>query len=174
MISFLTDYGKKNPENNVIITTRYGDIHITLHKETPLHRANFILLIKKGYYNTTCFHRVVDEFIIQAGESDNLSTSKLRKNIGYYRIPPEFTSKHKHKKGALSAARRWNDNPKKLSDPYEFFIVHNKKGLTHLDQEHTVFGQVTKGFSVIDKIAKEKTDKDEWPLIDIDLTVTLK
>jgi len=173
MVSFLTDYGKKHPETNVTISTRLGDIHIKLFKETPLHRANFLFLINQGYFNTTCFHRVVEDFIIQAGQSDSPNTSALRKKIGSYRIPPEFVSKYKHHKGALSAARRWNDNPKKLSDAYEFFIVHKQKGLHHLDGEHTVFGKVTKGMDVVDKIAKEAIDKGEWPLKDIYLKVSV-
>ena len=170
VIPFLTEYASKNKENNVLIKTRLGDIHIQLFNETPLHRANFILLTKEGYFNTSCFHRVVKDFIIQAGQSDKSSTRELRKKIGTYKIPPEFT-KHKHYKGALSSARRWNENPKKLSDPFEFFIVHQEKGLHHLDNEHTVFGKVIKGLDVVDKIAQESIDKGEWPIKDINLIV---
>ena len=172
VIPFLTEYASKNKENNVLIKTRLGDIHIQLFNETPLHKANFILLTKEGYFNTSCFHRVVKDFIIQAGQSDKSSTRELRKKIGTYRIPPEFT-KHKHYKGALSSARRWNENPKKLSDAYEFFIVHQKKGLHHLDNEHTVFGKVIKGLDVVDKIAQESIDKGEWPIKDINLIVSI-
>jgi len=170
-IEFLTNYGKQHKESRVLIKTRLGDIHIQLFKETPLHRANFLLLINKGYFNTSCFHRVVLDFIIQAGQSDKNSTRVLRKSIGNYKIPPEFNH-HKHHKGALSSARRWNQNPKKLSDAYEFFIVHKEKGLHHLDQEHTVFGKIIKGIEVVDKIANEPTDKGEWPINDINLKVT--
>jgi len=169
---FLTEYASKNKKNNVLITTRLGNIHIKLFNETPLHRANFLLLTKKGYFNTSYFHRVVKGFIIQAGQSDKNSTRELRKKIGTYKIPPEFT-KHKHYKGALSSARRWNENPKKLSDAYEFFIVHQKKGLHHLNNEHTVFGKVIKGMDVVDKIAEEAIDKGEWPIKDIDLIVSI-
>lgn len=172
VVSFLTDYATKNKENNVLIKTRLGDIHIQLFNETPLHRANFLLLAKEGYFNTSCFHRVVKDFIIQAGQSDKNSTRELRQKIGTYKIPPEFT-KHKHYKGALSSARRWNENPKKLSDAYEFFIVHQEKGLHHLDNEHTVFGKVIKGLDVVDKIAQEAIDKGEWPIKDINLIVSI-
>ncbi len=172
VVEFLSNYGKQHKETNAIIHTRLGDIHIQLYNNTPLHRANFIFLVKQGYYNTTCFHRVVEDFIIQAGQSDKSSTRKLRMKIGNYKIPPEFSSQQHHK-GALSAARRWNQNPKKLSDAYEFFIVHKEKGLHHLDQEHTVFGKVTKGLDVVDKIAKEAIDKGEWPIHNIDLKVIL-
>jgi peptidylprolyl isomerase len=172
VVSFLTEYASKNKENNILIKTRLGNIHIHLFNETPLHRANFILLTKEGYFNTSCFHRVVKDFIIQAGQSDKNSTRELRKKIGTYKIPPEFTE-HKHYRGALSSARRWNENPKKLSDAYEFFIVHQKKGLHHLDNEHTVFGKVIKGLDVVDKIAREAIDKGEWPIKDINLIVSI-
>lgn len=171
-VEFLTAYGKKHKEENVIIETDFGDIHIRLFTDTPLHRANFLLLVNKGYFNTTCFHRVVEDFIIQAGQSDKNNTRVLRHKIGNYKIPPEF-KKHKHHKGALSSARRWNDNPKKLSDAYEFFIVHKNSGLHHLDNEHTVFGKVTKGLDVVDKIAKVAIDKGEWPLENINLKVSI-
>jgi peptidylprolyl isomerase len=171
-VSFLTAYGKEHKEKNVVIETRFGEIHIQLFTDTPLHRANFILLANQGYYNTSCFHRVVEDFIIQAGQSDRKNTRVLRNKIGTYKIPPEFRA-HQHHKGALSSARRWNQNPGKLSDAYEFFIVHKEKGLHHLDNEHTVFGEVTNGLNVIDSIAKVATDKGEWPLKNIDLKVSI-
>jgi len=172
VISFLTEYGKKHQQTNVLIETRLGNIHIQLFKNTPLHKANFLFLIQQGYFDTSCFHRVVSDFIIQAGQSDKKSTRELRKKIGNYKIPPEFTN-HKHHKGAISSARRWNQNPKKLSDAYEFFIVHKEKGLHHLNNEHTVFGKVTKGLDVIDKIANEDIDKGEWPIHDVYLKVSI-
>ncbi len=170
IVEYLTKYGNKHREENVVLKTKFGNIHIKLFKETPLHRANFLLLTNQGYFNTTCFHRVVNDFIIQAGQSDKKNTLELRKKIGSYKLPPEF-SKNKHEKGTLSAARRWNDNPNKLSDPYEFFIVQKKTGLHHLDNEHTAFGKVTKGLDIIDKIASQPIDKGEWPITDINIKV---
>lgn len=174
VIHFFTAYGKKHKETKVVIKTRLGDIHIKLYKETPLHSANFLFLINEGYFDTTCFHRVVKDFIIQAGQSDNPRTVNIRKKTGIYRLPPEFVTKHKHHKGALSAARRWNQNPKKLSDAFEFFIVHDSRGLHHLDQEHTTFGKVTKGLDIVDKIANEPIDKGEWPIQDIFIEAIIK
>lgn len=171
---FFTIYGKRHNETRVVLKTRLGDIHIELYQETPLHRANFLFLINEGYFDTTCFHRVVKDFIIQAGQSDNAQTGIIRKKTGTYRLPPEFVTKYKHHKGAISAARRWNQNPNKLSDAFEFFIVHDSRGLHHLDQEHTTFGRVTKGLDVVDKIAKETIDKGEWPLQDVFLEATVK
>ncbi len=172
VVDFLTRYGKLHNETNAVIKTRFGDIHIELYTDTPIHRANFILLINEGYFNTTCFHRVVENFIIQAGQSDKKSTRVLRNKIGNYKIPPEFSG-HKHHKGTLSSARRWNQNPKKLSDAYEFFIVHKEKGLHHLNNEHTAFGEVTKGLDVIDEIAKIAVDKGEWPLENVNISINL-
>lgn len=172
VVNFLTEYGKLHHENNALIKTRLGNIHIKLYTDTPLHRANFIFLVNKGYFNTTCFHRVVEDFIIQAGQSDKNSTRVLRHKIGNYKIPPEFRN-HKHHKGTLSSARRWNQNPKKRSDAYEFFIVHKEKGLHHLNNEHTAFGEVTQGLDVIDKIAKIAIDKGEWPLENVNMTISL-
>jgi peptidylprolyl isomerase len=67
----------------------------------------------------------------------------------------------------VAAARDWDNNPLKLSNSFEFYIVQNKQGAHHLDGEHTVFGQVIDGFSVIDKIAALKTGQDEWPIDDV-------
>jgi len=65
LIPFLTQYGKENPENRVRIITSFGDIEVMLYRDTPLHRANFIMLVKKGYFDNTFFHRVAPGFVIQ-------------------------------------------------------------------------------------------------------------
>ncbi|NQY05744.1 MAG: peptidylprolyl isomerase [Flavobacteriaceae bacterium] len=164
-VEFLTEYGKENPETKVRLKTRLGDIDILLYKDTPLHRANFIYLIKEGYYSNTQFHRVVEDFIIQAGRSDTPEAGEMRKRIGKYTIPAEFNGK-RHHKGAVSAARQWQLNPKKKSDTYEFYIIINKKGAHHLNNEHTVFGRVIKGLDVVDKIGQLETFK-EWPIEEV-------
>ena len=76
VVEFLTQYGKENPETKVRISTTHGDIDIELYQDTPLHRANFIYLVKQNYFYGTFFHRVVPNFIIQAGNSDNRTTTK--------------------------------------------------------------------------------------------------
>lgn len=172
-VDFLTWYGEHNPENKVRIETSYGNIEIELSDKTPLHRANFIYLVKKKYFNTTYFHRVVKNFIIQGGSSDESITKTDRKNIGKYLIPPEFNSTLKHHYGALASARLWENNPEKLSNPYEFYLVQNKNGAHHLDNEHTVFGKITKGFEVMDEIANQETDKKEFPLLNIKIKVSI-
>ncbi|GGZ51591.1 peptidylprolyl isomerase [Mesonia mobilis] len=167
LIPFLTKYGKENPEDQVTIYTNFGEIDVKLYKDTPLHRANFIRLAKIGYFETTFFHRVLDNFVVQGGNSDNLSTQKVRAAVGDYLIPSEFSSKHQHYRGAFSAAKYAEQNVSKASSPFEFFIVQGKRGAHHLDNDHTVFGEVTRGMDVVDKIAKVKTDASEWPIRNI-------
>ncbi len=166
-IAFLTAYGKQHPETVVKIKTRLGNIKIKLYKDTPLHRANFIFLTKTGYFNTTCFHRVVSGFIVQGGSSDNPFTQKARNKYQNYTLPAEILPHRKHKYGALAAAREWDDNPKKRSSAFEFYIIQSKRGSHHLDGEHTIFGEITEGFSTIDKIAKLEVDIKEWPIRDV-------
>ncbi|MBC8295880.1 MAG: peptidylprolyl isomerase, partial [Pelagibacterales bacterium] len=87
-IPFFYEYEKKNKENLVRIITDYGNIDIKLFQNTPYHRANFIFLTKKNYFEGEYFHRVVKDFIIQGGNSDNRKTSKKRRSIGRYLLPP--------------------------------------------------------------------------------------
>ena len=166
-IDFLIKYGEANKETVVLIKTRLGNIKIKLYANTELHRANFIFLTKAGYFDTTCFYRVVPNFIIQGGNSENMNTLKYRNKYKHYRIPAELHNNNKHKYGAVAAARDWENNPAKKSTPFEFYIVQNKKGAHHLDGEHTVFGEVISGFTTIDKIVNLKSGGDEWPLVDV-------
>jgi len=164
-VAFFTAYGKENSETKVRFKTRLGNIDILLFKDTPLHRANFIFLVKKGYFNTTCFHRVVPNFIAQGGNSEDFKTANFRNKYKNYRLPPEFRKNHKHVRGSIAIARDWDNNPKKLSTPFEFYIT--VKSEPHLNFEHTVFGKVIKGMDVVDKITKVKRGKDDWPNQDI-------
>lgn len=173
LIPFLTEYGKKNTENKIRISTRFGDIDIVLYNDTPLHRANMILLIKEGYFNGTFFHRVANGFVIQGGNSDNKGTSIKRNNIGSYLIPSEFEAGHRHTRGAFSAAKYAEQNVSKASSPFEFFIVQSERGAHHLDNDHTVYGKVIKGMDVVDEIAKQPIGEGEWPLINIPITVEI-
>lgn len=163
-IPFFFNYEKENKENQVRIVTDYGNIDIQLFKDTPYHRANFIFLTKKKYFDGEYFHRVVKDFIIQGGNSDNRSTSKKRRAIGKYLLPPDTKKGHKHHRGVVSMPSSEIENPYKLASPYEFFIVQKKDGAYHLDGDYTAFGKVINGMSVVDKIANLKTDKREWPI----------
>lgn len=171
--AFLTAYGKENPETKVIIKTKFGDIKLRLYKDVPVHRANFIFLTKIKYFNTTVIYRVAKNFVIQGGNSDNLYTQKQRRKYGNYLLEPEFRKNRKHKYGALAAARQWENNPNKLSSPFEFYMVHKRNGAHHLDNEHTVFGEVVSGFDTLDKISKVKVGVDEWPINDIPMTIEI-
>lgn len=165
-IEFLTAYGKLNPETIVLFKTRLGNIKIKLYKDTPLHRASFIFLTKTGYFSTTCFHRVVPGFIVQGGNSDFPITRKKRMKYNY-RIPAEMKPYHKHNYGSLAAARQWENNPDKVSSPFEFYMIQDKRGSHHLDGEHTIFGEIIEGLNVMEKIAKLETDNKEWPVKDV-------
>lgn len=173
LIPFLTQFGKENPENRIKINTSFGDIDIQLYTDTPLHRANFIYLTKRGYFDGTYFHRVAKGFVIQGGNSDNTETSDKRNNIGAYLIPSEFEAGHRHVRGAFSAAKYAEQNLSKASSPFEFFIVLNQNGAHHLDNDHTVFGRVIKGMDVVDRIAKQEIEEGEWPLLNIRMKVEI-
>ena len=166
-IDFLIAYGDNNRANKVLLKTRLGNITVQLYEDTPLHRANFIFLSEVGYFNTTCFHRVVPDFIVQGGNAENSNTLRIRNKYENYTIPQEFRDHRKHKYGALAAARDWEDNPSKKSNPFEFYIIQGRQGAYHLDGEHTVFGEVISGFDVLDKIANLKAGRDQWPLNDV-------
>jgi len=161
--AFLEKYGKENPEDKAIIYTRFGAIHVQLFNDTPLHRANFIRLAKMGYFETTFFHRIAENFVVQGGNSDNVATQKVRSKVGDYLIPSESDAGHLHNYGAFSAAKYSEQNISKASSPFEFFIVQDKNGAHHLDKKHTVFGKVTQGMDVVNEMAKVETDQSEWP-----------
>ena len=170
---FLESYGKENLDTKIIIKTRFGDIKLRLFEDVPIHRANFVFLTKKGYLNSTVFYRVAKNFVIQGGNSDNLLTRKQRSKYGNYLLKPEFVKTRTHKFGALAAARKWEDNPRKLSSPFEFYIVQKRSGAHHLDGEHTVFGEVISGFDTMEKISKVKVGADEWPVEEIKMTIEI-
>ena len=118
-------------ETLVKIETTAGDIKVKLYNETPKHRDNFIKLVKDGMYEGTLFHRVIKDFMIQAGDPDSKNAPKGKMlgagDVGYT-IPAEFVyPKFFHKKGALSAARQGdNVNPKNESSGCQFYIVTGK------------------------------------------------
>lgn len=166
-VVYFAEYGKQHLETKVVFKTRLGNIVIKLYKDTPLHRASFIFLTKKGYFDTTCFHRVVKGFIAQGGNSENRKTSNFRNKYKNYKLPAEFRKNRKHKRGIIAIARDWEDNLTKESTPFEFYFTVNKRGEHHLNNEHTVFGEVIKGMNVVDEITKLKVGKDDWPYEDV-------
>ncbi len=172
-IPFLKAYGEKHPENKVRIETPLGSFDVLLFENTPYHRANFIFLTKQEYFNNTYFHRVVPDFIIQGGNSDNTDTGQKRRKIGKYLLPPDTRKGHKHHRGVISMPSSEIENPHKLASPYEFFIVHQSPGAYHLDGSYTVFGKVIRGMEVVDAINALPTDKREWPLTNMRMQITV-
>ena len=166
-IPFFFNYGNENKEDKVRIITKFGNIDIKLFKETPYHRANFIYLTKKKYFDGTMFHRVVPGFIIQGGNSDSRKSMIKRKEIGRYLLPPDTKKGYSHHRGVISMPSSKINNPHKLASPYEFFIVQKSSGAYHLDGNYTAFGKVIKGMNVVDKINRLEIDKREMPISNI-------
>ena len=238
-------------ETLVRLETTMGNITVKLYNETPKHRDNFIKLAKEGTYDSTLFHRVIKNFMIQAGDPQSKTatdTTTLGNGDVGYTLPAEFNPKFFHKKGALAAARLGDEvNPNKESSGCQFYIVTGRKlseaqmismenqlndarletvfnelarkhmkeiykmrkagdndgllelqdsleaqargivakepalkfsreqiaayttvgGAPHLDGAYTVFGEVTEGMDVIDKIQAVKTNRADRPETDV-------
>jgi len=196
VVEKLTAYGKENPETIVSLKTTKGTIKIRLYKDTPLHRANFILFAKSGYFDGCLFSRVVPNFMAQCGGAYDEKQREIIKKIGNYSIPSEMKHTWFHKAGAIGAARSYTDNPDKRSEPDEFYFVEGtrfsditldkytrenhytytssqrdfylkNKGAAHLDGEHTVFGQIIAGLSIVSKLTDVETDSRDWPYNDL-------
>lgn len=163
VMEFFLEYDKLNKENKVRIYTDYGIIDIRLFEETKFHRSNFIYLTKKKYFDNTQFYRVINNFIIQGGNSDDKITLDKRKKIGRYLLPNDNKKGFKHNRGMVSMPSSAVQNPYKMASPYEFFIVQQKGGAHHLDGDYAVFGKVISGMDVVDKIASMPTDVGDWP-----------
>jgi peptidyl-prolyl cis-trans isomerase B (cyclophilin B) len=193
---FLTEYGQENPETEVLISTSLGKMKVKLYEDTPLHRANFIRLVKGGYYNNTVFYRILRDFMIQGGHADELENTP-----DLYTVPAELNRKHFHKKGALAMAR-YDDkiNPAKASSAHNFYLVQGTKvslpeledialekkltltleqkklypaigGAPTLDEQYTVFGEITEGMEVLDKIANYPVNPEDRPIKPIIVTM---
>ncbi|WP_040279803.1 peptidylprolyl isomerase [Psychroserpens damuponensis] len=161
-MEFFLQYDKKHKENKVRIVTDFGNIDILLFDETKFHRSNFIYLAKKGYFNDTQFYRVIENYIIQGGSTDNREVMKKRRFIGKYLLPTDTKRGFHHDRGVISMPSSDIENPHKLASPYEFFIM--LKDVHELDGDYTIFGKVTSGLDVADKIANVETDDADWPL----------
>jgi len=244
---------QKTTETQVRMQTNLGTITLKLYNETPLHRDNFIKLVKEGQYEGLLFHRVINEFMIQGGDVTS-KNAPLNKQLGAgdlgYTVPAEFVyPRYFHKRGALCAARTGDDsNPEKASSASQFYIVTGKVysegeikqlekqkesrlkqaifnrlqnenkttimqyyksgdkdslaimrdtligkteietekrkeetkltaqqreayttvgGVPFLDNEYTVYGEVTEGIEIVDKIQKVKTNSSDRPLENI-------
>lgn len=151
--------------------TSHGTMKIRLYAGTPQHRENFVKLVKENYYDGMRFHRVIEGFMIQGGDPFSRDTSMIDSwGTGGpdYTIPAEFVSEYHHKKGAIAAARKGDmANPRKASSGSQFYIVQDETGCSHLDGQYTIFGEVTEGLEIIDRIAAVATDRYDRPYEDV-------
>ena len=198
--------GHETRQERVMVTTAYGSMVLTLYNKTPLHRDNFVSLVKKHFFDSLLFHRVIKDFMIQGGDPESRH-AKQGQQLGEgslkYTIPAEFDTALFHKKGAVAAAREVDaDNPQKRSSSTQFYIVEGKTftdaemdnmedklktkipenhrrvyrtigGSPFLDMNYTVFGEVTSGLDVIDKIASVPKDDNDRPLQNIPMKITM-
>ena len=122
---------KKDRKKDVLLQTSKGDILLRLSDSTPLHRDNFLKLVKQKYYDSVLFHRVINNFMIQAGDPDSknaLAGKPLGEGGPGYTVPAEFRVTLFHKKGVIAAARQGdNVNPSKASSGSQFYITQGKK-----------------------------------------------
>lgn len=131
VVEKLTAFGQNNPENKVVIKTKFGDIVIELFDDTPLHRANFLMLAKKGVLDSSIFYRVVEDFVVQGGASDRAEVNTKMKEHGVYTIPEEIHSYHYHIRGnvAMAVNEQWDipeEDRNKNSSCFNFYIVQRK------------------------------------------------
>jgi len=121
---------KKDRKRDVLIQTTMGDIVIRLSDSTPLHRDNFLKLVKVGYYDSVLFHRVIKEFMIQGGDPNSKRAAAgqpLGNGSPGYTVPAEIRKTLFHKKGVIAAARTGdNVNPTKASSGSQFYITQGK------------------------------------------------
>jgi len=121
---------KKDRKKDVLLQTSMGDMIVRLYDSTPLHRDNFLKLVKTGYYDSTLFHRVIKNFMIQGGDPESKTAQPglpLGNGGPSYKIPAEFRQTLFHKKGVIAAAREGDDvNPEKGSSGSQFYIAQGK------------------------------------------------
>lgn len=153
------------------LVTSLGTMKLKLYGKTPKHRENFTKLVAEKYYDGMRFHRVIEGFMIQGGDPYSRDTAQMNlwgQGGPGYTVPAEFVNEYWHKKGAIAAARKGDmANPRKASSGSQFYIVHDENACLHLDGQYTIFGEVTEGLEVIDKIATVATDRYDRPYEDV-------
>jgi cyclophilin family peptidyl-prolyl cis-trans isomerase len=184
-------------QNKVVIETEYGNIVFALYDNTPQHRDNMVKLVKEHFFDSTLFHRVIPNFVIQGGDPAS-KTAVPGQMLGEgelgYLVPAEINDSCFHQRGAVGMAR--DDNPAKSSSACQFYIVtgrtytaeeltavENRKGIQlspahkqvymtsggtpQLDGNYTVFGIVEEGMDIVDKISNEPRNNADRPDKDI-------
>jgi len=144
-------------ESKIKLETNYGDIIIQLYDEMPITSGNFKKLVQQGFYDGVIFHRVIDGFMIQGGDPDGTGMGGPG-----YTIKDEFTNNNldENDRGTIAMA---NAGPNTGGSQFFINLVDNN----FLDRKHPVFGKVTEGMDVVDKIAKVQTDSQDKPLENI-------
>lgn len=147
----------------VILHTTMGDITLQMHDDMPITTGNFVKLCKEGFYDGVIFHRVIDGFMIQGGDPTGTGMGGPG-----YTIEDEFGKGHSNIRGTISMANTGRPH----SGGSQFFI--NTVNNTYLDKEdprtpsaHPVFGTVTAGMDVVDRISKVDTDRNDKPRTDV-------
>jgi peptidylprolyl isomerase len=135
----------------VRLETTLGEIIIRLRPDMPITAGNFEKLVRKGFYNGTIFHRVIDRFMIQGGDP----TGTGRGGPGYT-IKDEFGAKNRNLRGTVAMA---NAGPNTGGSQFFINLVDNN----FLDRKHPVFGEVIQGMEVVDAIAKVPKDSHDRP-----------
>ena len=163
------NYKNRLPQEPIFdIVTNMGTIRVKLYKDTPKHRDNFARLAITRYYDGLLFHRVIDGFMVQGGDPYTRDTSRVEEwgeGGPGYTVDAEILPEHRHKKGALAAARRGDlANPMRESSGSQFYLVQDSTNCKHLNGEYTVFGETVGGLNVIDRIARVQTDRLDRPV----------
>ena len=150
-------------ETKVLIKTTVGDITIKLYNETPQHRDNFIKLVEEHYYDSILFHRVIKNFMVQAGDPESKNADKgvqLGAGGPGYTVPAEFVyPKYFHKRGALSAARQADQvNPERKSSGSQFYIVTGKTYSKYELQDMEKQLRQKQGQGIFDRLVAQNMD----------------
>tara|TARA_Y100000310_G_scaffold147939_1_gene147197 strand:- start:4202 stop:4786 length:585 start_codon:yes stop_codon:yes gene_type:complete len=149
--------GIMGENTKVLLETNQGEIEIELYQQMPITSGNFEKLVKEGFYNGVIFHRIIKDFMIQGGDPTGTGTGGPG-----YEIKDEFTESDldKNNRGTLSMA---NAGPNTGGSQFFINLVDNN----FLDGRHPVFGKVTKGIDIVDKIANVQTGAGDKPLEDV-------
>ena len=150
-MAFFYRQGKKT----ALLETNQGNIEIELASDMPITSGNFEKLINEGFYNGVIFHRVIDGFMIQGGDPTGTGMGGPG-----YQIKDEFTNNNENNRGTISMA---NAGPNTGGSQFFINLVNNN----FLDSKHPVFGKVTKGMDIVDKIGKVKVDGNDKPLEEV-------
>ena len=184
-------------KTKITIDTDSGRIVMMLYDGTPRHRDNMIKLAKQHFYDSLLWHRVIPNFVIQGGDPDSKHAKPGQQlgngDVGY-KVPAEFNPEYFHKRGAVGMAR--DNNPEKASSGCQFYIVTGKVqtdadldnaqkrsghtftpaqrevyktigGVPFLDGGYTVFGEVSEGMDVVDKISNMPRNNADRPKTDV-------